>query len=128
MKRVFKWLAITLASVVLVIAALVVHTIYFKPLSLDWFYTRVFAAFALDSPEMLSTLRILPGWADFYSAKLDDASPAHEKKALDLVKNSLATLRQYDREKLDHEGQLSYDALAYYLQIQADGEPYQHHD
>jgi hypothetical protein len=41
MKRVFKWLAIALASVVLVIAALVAHTIYFKPLSLDWFYARV---------------------------------------------------------------------------------------
>lgn len=128
MKRVFKWLAIALASVVLVIAALVAHTIYFKPLSLNWFYARVFAAFAIDSPEMLSSMRILPGWADFYSAKLDDASPAHEQKQLDLVKNSVATLKQYDREQLDREGQLSYDALAYYLQIQADGEPYQHHD
>jgi uncharacterized protein (DUF885 family) len=73
---------------------------------------------------MLSSMRILPGWADFYSAKLDDASPAHEQKALELVKNSLATLKQYDREKLDREGQLSYDTLAYYLQIQADGEPF----
>lgn len=128
MKRVFKWLAIVLATIVLVIAALIAHTIYFKPVKLDWFYTKVFAAFAIDSPEMLSSMRILPGWADFYSAKLDDASPAHEQKMLDLTKDSLATIKQYDREKLDSEGRLSYDTLTYFLQIQADGEAYDKHN
>jgi uncharacterized protein (DUF885 family) len=128
MKRVFKWLAIALATVVLVIAALIAHTVYFKPLKLDWFYTKVFAAFAIDSPEMLSSLRILPGWADFYSAKLDDVSPAHEQKVVALFKDSLTTLNQYDRDKLDREGQLSYDTLAFFLRIQAEGEPYVRHD
>jgi len=128
MKRVFKWLAIALASVVLVAAALIAHTVYFKPLKLDWFYTKVFALFALDSPEMLSSMRILPPWADFYSARLDDASPVHEQKMLNLMKNSLATLKQYDRAKLDRDGQLSYDTLAYFLRIQAEGEPYINHD
>ncbi|SHN32434.1 Uncharacterized conserved protein, DUF885 familyt [Duganella sacchari] len=128
MKRVFKWLGLALVTVVLVVAALIAHTIYFKPLKLDWFYTKVFAAVAIDSPEMLSSMRILPGWLDFYSSKLDDASPAHEQKALELVKNSLATIKQYDREKLDREGQLSYDTLAYYLQIQVDGEAFNKYD
>lgn len=128
MKRVFKWLAIALATVVLVIAALVAHTVYFKPLKLNWFYTKVFAAFAIDSPEMLSSLRILPSWADFYSARLDDASPAHEQKVFSLFKDSLATLKQYDRAQLDREGQLSYDTLEFYLRIQVEGEPYLRHD
>lgn len=35
MKRVFKWLAIVLATIVLVIAALIAHTIYFKPVKLE---------------------------------------------------------------------------------------------
>lgn len=128
MKRVFKWLAIALATVVLVIAALIAHTVYSKPLKLNWFYTKVFAAFAIDSPEMLSSLRILPSWADFYSAKLDDASPAHEQKVLSLVKDSLSTLHQYDRAQLDREAQLSYDTLDFYLRIQVEGEPYLRHD
>jgi hypothetical protein len=82
----------------------------------------VFAAFAIDSPEMLSSMRILPSWLDFYSSKLDDASPAHEQKgglggtAWPPSSNMTA--------KLDREGQLSYDTLAYYLQIQVDGEPF----
>ncbi len=128
MKRVAKWLLMAVLALILVVAALLVHTIYFKPLNLNWFYTRVFAAFAIESPEMLSSMRILPGWADFYSAKLDDASPAHERKLSAQLKEDLATLKRYDRNGLDREGQLSYDVLAYFLQIQADGEPYQFHN
>ncbi len=81
----------------------------------------MFAAFAIESPEMLSSMHILPDWMDFYSAKLDDASPAHEQKLLAQKKDALATIKQYDRDQLDREGQLSYDTLTYYLQIQVDG-------
>ncbi len=128
MKRVVKWTLMAVLTLVLALAALLAHTVYTKPLKLDWFYTRVFASFALDSPELLSSLRILPGWLDFYSAKLDDASPAHEKKMTALVKHELAVLDQYDRKALDREGQLSYDTLHQYLQLQADGEPFSQHD
>ncbi|PHV05972.1 DUF885 domain-containing protein [Janthinobacterium sp. BJB412] len=128
MKRVVKWMLMAVSTLVLALAALLVHTVYAKPLKLDWFYTRVFASVALDSPELLSSLRILPGWLDFYSAKLDDASPAREKKMTELVKHELAVLDLYDRKELDREGQLSYDTLHQYLQLQADGEPFSQHD
>lgn len=128
MKRVVKWMLMALLTLLLALAALVAHTVYAKPLKLDWFYTRVFASFALDSPELLSSLRILPGWLDFYSDKLDDASPAHEKRMTELVKHELAVLNQYDRKELDREGQLSYDTLHQFLQLQADGEPFSQHD
>ncbi|OEZ60598.1 hypothetical protein DUGA6_28180 [Duganella sp. HH105] len=127
-KRVFKWSAAALSAALLVLAALVAHTIYFKPLKLDWFYTRLFAVFALQSPEQLSAMRILPGWMDFSSAKLDDATPAHEQKMADLARDALATLKRYDRNELDREGQLSYDTLNYFLQTQVDGEPFKLHD
>lgn len=128
MKRVAKWLIGFLLTVVLLIAALGVHTWYFKPLKIDWFYGRVFAAFAFDSPEMLSSMRILPSWLDFHSTKLDDASPAHADKMFNDLKEGLATLKRYDRSELDREGKLSYDTLAYFLQVQVDGEAYRLHD
>jgi uncharacterized protein (DUF885 family) len=128
MKRAAKWLAMVVLALILVVAALVAHTIYFKPLKLDWFYTRLFAAFAIESPEMLSSMRILPGWADFYSAKLDDASPARERKLIEQLKVDLDTLKRYDRGALDREGQLSYDTLAFFLQNQADGEAFEFHN
>ena len=65
---------------------------------IDWFYGRVFGQFALQSPQMLSSMRILPPWADFYSGKLDDASPAHGDGMAAMVKDDLDMLHRYDRE------------------------------
>lgn len=128
MKRVFKWFFIVLLSVLALGAVLGVHTWYAKPLSINWFYARIFGKFILDSPESLSAMRILPPSVDFYSDKLDDASIAQGDKTLGDIKDALATLKQYDRADLDRNGQLSYDALAYFLQIQAEGEPFRFHD
>jgi uncharacterized protein (DUF885 family) len=128
MKRVAKWTGGLVLAGLLLIAALGVHTWYFKPLSIDWFYGRVFASFALDSPEMLSSMRLLPPVLDFHSSKLDDMSPAHDDKVFGDLKAALDTLRRYDRSALDRDGQLSYDTLAFFLQSQIDGEAYRWHD
>ncbi|SHH66504.1 DUF885 family protein [Massilia sp. CF038] len=128
MKRFAKWTLGLLAIAILVVAGIGAHTWYFKPLSIDWFYGRVFASFAFDSPEMLSSMRLLPPALDFHSTKLDDVSPAHDDKVFNDLKNALTTLKRYDRAALDREGQLSYDTLAFFLQSQVDGEPYRWHD
>ena len=86
MKRLFKWLARLLLLAVVLGGIAFVHVWYFKPYKIDWFYGRVFAQFALQSPEMLSGMRILPSWADFYSDDLDDASPAHGDEMAAMVK------------------------------------------
>ena len=59
MKRLLKWLVSLLLILVVAIGLLFVHVWYFKPAKLDWFYTRVFAKFAVSNPEMLSSMRIL---------------------------------------------------------------------
>lgn len=127
MKRVVKWLLTGLMGILLLLVALITHTSHFKPLRLDWFYTRVFAQFALESPEMLSSMRILPGWADFYSGKLDDVSMTHDKKMMVRLKDDLLTLDSYDRSGLDRDGKLSYDTLHFFMNIQAEGAPFQYH-
>jgi uncharacterized protein (DUF885 family) len=128
MKRIAKWLGVGTVSVLVLVAALVVQTIYFKPLRIDWFYSRVFATFALDSPELLSGLRILPSWLDFYSGKLSDASPEHEQKMAREVREALATLERFTVPADDRDGRLSYDTLHYFLQIRVDGQPFLLHD
>jgi uncharacterized protein (DUF885 family) len=128
MKRVAKWIFGLLGLAILLVAALGVHTWYFKPASIDWFYGRVFAKFALDSPEMLSSMRLLPPALDFHSTKLDDMSPAHDDKVFADLSEALATLKRYDRGALDRDGQLSYDTLAFFLQSQVDGAAYRWHD
>mgnify|MGYP003402215634 CR=1 FL=1 len=77
MKRVFKWIGLLVLALVLLAAALGAHTWYAKPLSINWFYTRVFAQFALDNPEILTSLRILDQYGlNFTAGELSDSSPA----------------------------------------------------
>ena len=127
MKRALTWMLTALTAIVLAVVLLVTHTSQFKPLRLDWFYTRVFATFAMDSPEMLSSFGVLPRWLDFFSSRLDDASPAHARKVMADMKDNLAVLESYERDDLDRDGKLSYDTLHYFISMQVEGEPYLSH-
>src|ERR1700759_5521084 len=128
MKKLLKWLFGLIVLVLVLGGAFFVHVWYFKPYKIDWFYTRAFAQFALDSPEMLSNMRILPSWADFYSSKLDDASPEHEQRMADRIRDDHDTLLRYDRSGMDKRGQLSYDVLEYFLRIQMEGDKFRDYD
>ena len=128
MRTLLKWLLRLVVLVLVLGGGFFAHVWYFKPYSIDWFYGRVFAQFALQSPELLSNLRVLPSWADFYSSKFDDASPAHEAALADMIKRDVDTLHRYDRARLDANGALSYDVLDYFLSIQVEGDKYRDHD
>jgi Bacterial protein of unknown function (DUF885) len=126
--RIFKWFTGLALVIVLAAGGLLANVWYFKPVVIDWFYDRVFAKFALGHPEMLSEMRILPPWLDFYGDKLDDASPAQDRREAGDAREALATLRRYDRAALTGEDRLSYDTLEYFLRMKVDGEKYLQHD
>jgi uncharacterized protein (DUF885 family) len=127
MKRIATIFAVLLLSLAGLAVALFVNVWYFKPITIDAFYASAFAKFALGSPEMLSELRILPSWLDFYGDMLDDASPERDRKDAQLVKANLEMLHRFDRDALDREGRLSYDTLDYFLRIQVEGDAYRLH-
>lgn len=124
MKRLLKWLFSLFLVLVAVIGLLFANFWYFKPVSLNWFYGRVFAKFAVASPEMLSSMRIVPPWLDFYSDDLGDASPAEDERQFQLVKDSHDMLLTYDRSGLDDAGKLSYDVMEYFLRVQVEGDKF----
>ena len=128
MRTVLKWLLRLVVLALVLGSAFFVHVWYFKPYSIDLFYGRVFAQVALRSPELLSSMRILPSWADFYSDDLDDASPRHADEMAALLRENVETLHRYDRAAMDREAGLSYDVLDYFLTIQVEGERFRHHD
>ncbi len=128
MKTLFRFVRWLLLAAFLLASALVLHTLYGKPLQIGWFYERVFIEYAVDDPEMLTSLGILPPWLDWYSDDLTDRSLAREEKTQAKLRDDLATLRSYDRASLDESAQLSYDVLDYFLSIQAEGERFAHHD
>ena len=128
MKKFLKWLLSLVAIAIVLVGAFFIHVWYFKPAKIDWFYGRVFGQFALQSPELLSNMRILPPWLDFYSDDLDDASPAHEAEMADMIKRDVDTLHRYDRTAFDQNGALSYDVLDYFLSIQVEGDRFRDYD
>lgn len=128
MKTLFRWLGWLALASVLLVTALVLHTLYARPVKIDWFFERVFIEYAVDDPEMLTSLGMLPSWMDWYSDDLTDRSLAREREMQAKLRDDLATLREYDREAMDENTRLSYDILEYFLAIQADGERFALHN
>lgn len=127
--RILKWLALALIALLLAGAGLAAQTWFGKPLSIDWFYNRVFLQFALDSPELLTSLRILePAGLRGHNAKLDDASLAHEDEQLAKLKADYATFKRYNSSQMTGQDRLSYDIFDYFTSVQIKGEPWRFHN
>ncbi|RMH16489.1 MAG: DUF885 domain-containing protein [Acidobacteria bacterium] len=106
---------------------LAIQTIYFKPISIDLFFERVFIEMALRDPELLTELG-LPAPLRFFNDELTDASPAHDLALARQLRRDLQTLERYRREHLDPQRRLSYDVLHWWLAEQVRGEPFLWHD
>lgn len=128
MRRVLKWSVRLVLLLMLGLMLLVAHTVWLKPLRINWFYERVFFEYGLRSPQMLSSMRILPAWMDWYSDDLDDASLAFEDQMTAKIRNDLAMLRRYDRSAQQGDALLSYDMLEYFLAITDEGDRFRHHN
>lgn len=108
-----------------VLAAFAVQVWYFKPLKLDWFFSRVSVRLALADPEQVSALHALePLGLTFQSDDLTDVSPQQQLRLAAQARRCLETLRRYDRSKLDAAQRQNYDALAAALEVQVRGEPW----
>jgi len=129
MKRFFKWSGGILGLLVLAAGLLLAHTIWFKPLKIDWFFDRALIEVALDDPELLSQIGVLDSIGiRGHNAKLSDESEAKQLALFAKLRRDLATLQSYDKEKLDAERRLSYDMLEGFLQLGLEWERWRHHN
>ncbi len=129
-KRILKWLGALLLLALVTAGLLAAHTWYFKPLSVNWFYGRVFLQFALDNPEMLSQMRLLePIGLKGHNAELADESLANEDAQMAKLEDDYATFQSYDRESLTGQDQISYDIFDSFLGDQVrDGKRFRYHN
>lgn len=132
MKRIrllLKSVGALLGVVVLLAGVFAVNSIYFRPWSIRVFFERTFLQFALQNPELLTSIGLLEQFGiQSHNAKLNDESPAHTERLLALGKESLETLRQYSTNRLSTQNQLSVRVLDWFLRTQADGAPFAFHD
>jgi len=126
MKRLFRWGFRTILAFLLILVLFVLHSMYFKPINIRIFFERVFIEYGFEDPQLMSSLRMVPPWLDWFSDDLTDLSLAHEEKLNKKVRDDLATLRSYDRASLSVDNQLNYDMLQYFLQVQLEGQKYEY--
>jgi uncharacterized protein (DUF885 family) len=129
MKRFLKWSGALAGVLVLAAGLLLAHTIWFKPLKIDWFFERVLIEVALDDPQLLSQIGMLENIGiRRHNAHLTDGSEARELALFAKGRRDLATLRSYDRKRLEGQRRLSYDMLEGFLEMALEMERWRHHN
>src|SRR5436305_9723511 len=128
-KRIFKWLGAIIAVVAIAIAVFLVNLIWFRPWSLNLFYEKVFAEILFDHPEILSTLGLVEQFGiTGHNGKLDDESPAHQRREFDRWKRDLTQLRKYPPDRQSPSQKLSTHVLDWFLEMEVEGEKWQWHN
>jgi uncharacterized protein (DUF885 family) len=129
MRRILRVFAVVLAVALAGGAVFAVPTLWGRPWSIEHFYTRVFLETLLARPMLLSQLRVLePYGLRWHNDDLDDFSVAFERREAERVRRNLRILHEYPLEDQTPEQRFSTRVLDWYLQILADGEPFQFHD
>lgn len=124
--KTIKW---TFLSITLAFTVFITNLIWFKPFSIDHFYEKVFIDFALESPQLLSSLGILESIGiKYHQDDLDDMSLEKSTKDFAELNSDLVTLKSYDDAGLTKSQKLSKDILVYFLEIEAEGQKWQFHN
>ncbi len=108
-------------------AGWLVNLIWFKPFSIRLFYDKVFVEYALQDPETVTQLGV-PILYDLSKNELTDASDKKQWEVFNHLKENLATLRSYNYESQSPENQLNTSILEWFLNVQAQSEPYFYYD
>ena len=90
---------------------------WYGPLpKLDWTVNRAFIKVLLESPESLSSLRILePVGIRFHQDDLDDASMESGDRSLAQMNAIAAEIRSFEGSDFDYQEALTYDIVAWML-------------
>ncbi|MGQ0741500.1 MAG: DUF885 domain-containing protein [Alphaproteobacteria bacterium] len=119
MRPFWKWFLAVLAAVVLVAGYAGYRTVWGKPFSFNMLLDRQAAFFLLENPQTLTGLGLVDGtWLDFHSGKLDEYSLEKRERDNDRLRGYVAEIKEWDRDRLDPQEQLSYDIALYFYETQ----------
>ena len=127
-KKILKYVGITLGVVIVAGGLFLAHTWYFKPVNINLFFARTMLQIMLESPEMLSSLRVLePLGITGHNAELDDDSLAAGDRFLAHLKEANRVLLTYEDEDLSDADLMSKRIAATMLGAIVEGEKYRFH-
>jgi uncharacterized protein (DUF885 family) len=123
-----KWLGGLVAATLLAGAAFLVNLIWFRPYSLDLFYEKIFITFALDNPELLTSIGIAEQFGyRKHNARLDDLSIAKVERDFATWRRYLADLKAYDLAAQSDVQRLSTRVLTWVIESELEGERFRFH-
>ncbi len=129
LKKILKILAYLLLALLALGAAFFVHVWYFKPYDVNLFFARTALQFALESPEMLSSVRVLePMGLDFHNDDLDDASLAAGDRMFERLHKAREVLRSYDDASLSGADRRSREIALSFLDLIPEAERFRFHN
>jgi uncharacterized protein (DUF885 family) len=100
-----------------------------KPISKRLFYEKTMMHFGVQLPEMIGFVD--PPLLDrfwHYKRKLNNVSPAFEKKMEEEIVSKNAILEGFNTQKMTQKQRLTYDILHYYLKQEADKNAFLYYD
>ena len=128
-RKFLKWLLIGLLGFIILAAGLGLQTWFTKPLLISWFYNKVFMQYAIDSPEMLTSMRLLePLGIRGHNAQLGDSSDAYELVQMAKLRKDYATFKSYDTAGLTGQARISSEVFDHFVSTSIAGEPWRHHN
>ena len=128
-KKALKIIGALLGLALIVLAVFAVNAIWFRPWSLNVFYEKVFIGYALENPQLLTSIGIAEQFGyRAHNAHLDDVSIEHELKEQAQTRQNLADLQQYAVAKQTPSQQLSTRVLTWFLQNHIEGEKFAFHN
>lgn len=111
-----RMLGITASVAAIAGAVWVSKLVWFKPFNFDHFQTRVVVEQGLDSPQTMSSLRILEGYGfTSHNGELDDLSLAHDAEQRAWTQEQYEILMSYDDADLTEEQRFNKKLMAYSL-------------
>jgi uncharacterized protein (DUF885 family) len=112
MRIFWRSLAAFFGVVVLVVGVLVYTTVWGTPFWFNGLLDRQAIVFVSTRPELLTQVGAIDGtWLDFHSGKLDAYSLEERRRGYDQVRLFETQIKAWDRSKLSHQEQLSYDIV-----------------
>jgi uncharacterized protein (DUF885 family) len=124
-KKILKIAGSLLAVVLLIGGLFLAHTWYFKPVNINLFFARTMLQIMVESPELLSMVRVLePIGINGHNARLDDESLAAGDQFMDQLSDAYDLLLSYDDEDLSEADQMSKRIAANLLGIVVEGKEF----
>jgi uncharacterized protein (DUF885 family) len=128
-KKILKIAGVLLGVVVLLGGLFIFHTWNYKPLTIDLFFARTFLKIGLESPEMLSSIRVLePFGIKGHNSELDDESLAAGDRFMQQMKEAHEVLLSYEDEDLDAADLMSKRIVLTWSELLAEGDKFRFHN